>query len=322
MKDYIYNQYDLEAAKILDDFLPERLFDTHIHVSHLPMGGPHNTIGIKEYLDDMKPLVGNRQLNCNAIVFPTVALKDPDELKKSVDFLKTQLDLFEGNVGEINVLPNDTVEDLEKQLIHPDIKGFKCYHVYQDKEKTFFSNIGEYLPESAWEVANKRKMFITLHMVKDDALADKDNLAYIKEMAKKYPDAVLILAHAARSFAPWTIFDTIEELIDLENVWFDFSAICEPTAISYIVKKVGIKRCMWGSDYPVSMLAGKCISIGDTFYWIYEKDLKNFVSPTTLHTYHVGTEGFMAALQMSKLLDLSRSDIEDYFYKNAERLMK
>ena len=30
--------------------------------------------------------------------------------------------------------------------------------------------------------------------------------------AKKYPDATLILAHAARSFAPWTAIESIDKI--------------------------------------------------------------------------------------------------------------
>jgi hypothetical protein len=29
--DYEYNSHDLEAAKKLDDFLPDRIFDAHMH---------------------------------------------------------------------------------------------------------------------------------------------------------------------------------------------------------------------------------------------------------------------------------------------------
>ena len=87
-------------------------------------------------------------------------------------------------------------------------------------------------------------------------------------MAKKYPDAVLILAHAARAFAAWTVFDTVDKLAPYENVWFDFSAICEPTAMLYILKKIGAKRCMWGTDYPTSLFEGKAVSIADKFHWI------------------------------------------------------
>ncbi len=321
MKDYIYNKYDLEAAKILDDFLPQKLFDSHMHISHTPNVSSREQATFNYYFDDMRPLIGERELRANAIIFPEVLLKDPAERAASVEFLASQLDLFKGNVGEINIFPSDTVDDIKKQLIHPDIRGLKCYHIYAECEKTFDSDIGEYLPESAWELANEKKMFITLHMVKDKALADENNLNYIKSMAKKYPDAVLILAHAARAFAPWTAFGTVDELKNLENVWYDFSGICESPAMTYILKKIGIKRCMWGTDHPVSMLAGKAVAIGDTFYWISQRDLQNFQSKTTLHSWHVGTEGLMATREACILSDASRSDIEDLFYNNANRLM-
>ena len=31
-RDGVYSQYDLEAAKILDDFLPDQIFDAHAHL--------------------------------------------------------------------------------------------------------------------------------------------------------------------------------------------------------------------------------------------------------------------------------------------------
>ena len=142
-------------------------------------------------------------------------------------------------MAEIFVHPAESVEDIEKRLVHPNIRGLKCYHQLAQREATFNASIGEYLPESAWELANRKKLCITLHMVKDDALANEDNMRYICEMSKKYPNAVLILAHAARSFAAWTGIESVEKLAHLENVWFDFSAVCEPSAAFQIVKKAG-----------------------------------------------------------------------------------
>ena len=157
-------------------------------------------------------------------------------------------------------------------------------------------------------------------MVKDDALADPENMRQIKDFAKRYPDATLILAHAARSFATWTAFESVDELVDFENVWYDFSGVCESPSVAYILKKIGTSRCMWGSDYNVSLAVGKAISIADTFYWINENDIKNFKSKTTLRHWHVGTENLYAVRQACKLLDLKSSDVEDIFYNNAARL--
>ena len=111
-------------------------------------------------------------------------------------------------------------------------------------EQTWNWPIGAYLPESAWEVANKRKLFITLHMVKDKALADPENADYICQMAQAYPDATLILAHAARSFASWTAVESVARFAKYDNVWFDFSGICESPAMFQILRKVGIENLM------------------------------------------------------------------------------
>lgn len=51
----VYNQYDLEAAKILNDFLPDKLFDAHAHlydssfVSGMANGGNASSIADSFY---------------------------------------------------------------------------------------------------------------------------------------------------------------------------------------------------------------------------------------------------------------------------------
>ncbi len=245
---------------------------------------------------------------------------DSKELADCDRFIVKQLEKDEGCVGEIIVSSKHTADELEKRLVHPCIRGFKCYHLTADRERTWDASVREYLPEAAWEVASKHKMCITLHMVKDHALADPDNLRYIREMAKRYPDVTLILAHAARSFAAWTGIEAVERVADLENVWFDFSAVCESPAMLQIIKKAGVSRCLWGSDYPVCRGRGKAISLADSFYWIYQNDLDHFSSKTTLHHWLIALENLYAVRQTAILADLSRSDVEDIFYGNAVRL--
>ena len=321
MTNGFFGKYDLEAAKILDDFLPDRLFDAHMHISHIPYGD-RESLAFADYERDTRTLVGNRELSANMIPFPIKSIRTKDERAESVRFLKGELEGAKTSVGEILVLPGDTSEYIKEQLIDERIRGLKCYHVYANRPDTFNSGIEEYLPESAWEVANKHKLAITLHMVRDEALADGGNRKYIKEMARRYPDATLILAHAARAFSAWTSIDYIDELRPFDNIYADFSGVCESPAMIAVLRAFGVCRCMWGTDWPVSMLCGKCISIGDTFYWINESDLRNFKSSTTLHTRLVGTEGLMAVREACKLTGLSRSAIEDLFYNTAYNLFR
>lgn len=323
MDNTMYGLPDKQFMNIIDAMLPDKLFDAHMHISHIgyeSVISDNCVIDIDSYKRNTAPLILGRKLSCNAITYPCDALAKPEVLKASVSFMNDQLCLDTLNTGEIMVMPSDSVDDIEARLIHPQIRGLKCYWTYSDSGKGAQSDIGDYLPEAAWEVADKRRLCITLHLVKDKALADANNLSYIKRMAEKYPNAVLILAHCARAFAAWTVFDTVDELCELENVYFDFSAIAESPAMAYIVKKVGIKRCMWGTDFPICDFIGKPISIGGEFYWLTGNALSHINKDNVITPWRVGIEGLFAFRQAIKLLDLKEKDIEDYFYNNAAGL--
>ena len=319
----VYGVPGAEFLRMIDSMLPDRLFDAHMHVSHIALDSDNTSgdaLDLAAYQASLAPMVLGRRLCCNAIPFPCAALKDPAVRDASTSFLEKQLGLSKDNVGELMVMPTDTEKDIEARLLHPQIRGLKCYWVYSESGLRDQSDIGDYLPEAAWKVADKKGLYITLHMVKDKALSDPHNLSYIKLMAKKYPNAVLILAHCARAFAAWTVFDVVDELVNLENVYFDFSGIAESPAMSYIVKMVGIKRCMWGTDFPICSFIGKPVSIADTFSWITGEELSSINKDGAIRPWFVGAEGLMAFWQTVKLLDLTARDIEDYFYNTAASL--
>ena len=325
----VYTKHDYEAIKILEDFLPDKIFDAHAHLydsAFLPIVHPASngpSVGdIEAYKKAMTPMLCNPSvLRMNIITFPDPSMADPESgnCKKSDQFLVEQLNQDPSNVAEIIVSPKETSEEIEKRFIHPGIRGMKCYHYLAKADSTWALPIREYLPEAAWEVADQKKMCITLHMVRDKALSDEENLNYICTMAEKYPNAILILAHAARSFASWTAIEAITKVAHLENVWFDFSGICESPAMFKIMQKVGVKRCMWGSDYPVCADHGKAISLADKFYWIYQKELDILAPPSY---WLIGLENLMAVRQACILAELGKSEIEDLFYYNAAGLWK
>lgn len=326
----VYSDYDRRAAAILDDFLPEKLFDAHMHIyrgafmQQMFRGREPADLLPEEYFHDMQPLLGNRDIRLNMIVWPDSCMADPatGALAMSDAFLLQQLERQPGSVGEIVVCPSETVDQLENRLTHPRICGFKCYHFLSGLSNSWQAEISEYLPESAWQAAERHGLCITLHMVRDHALADPANLSYIRTMAARYPNATLILAHAARSFASWTGVEAVEQVADLENVWFDLSAVCESPAIFQILNQTGTERCMWGSDYNVSVMRGKAISLGDSFYWIYEQDLDRFVSATKLSSGLIGTENLMAVRQACIMAGLGHREVEKIFCGNAAALFQ
>lgn len=313
-----FSIYDREAAKILDDFLPDRIFDAHCHPDDFA-----------KYCEDTDGLFGSRTRTVNMIPMPVADMSEPGTGKEtavldaSTGNIKEQLSLHPEIVGEVMVTPGDTTEDIEKRIafVGSDrLIGLKPYHLLAVKKPTFNAEIEEYLPESAWEVAEKRKMAITLHLVKDASLADPENLSYVKSHAKRYPDVKFILAHCGRSFAAWTGMESFGKLRGIDNIFYDFSGICESPQMFMLIKTAGLEKCMWGSDYPISLLAGKAISIADSFYWIGEKDLERMTGTTEFHSWLIGTENLMAVRQAAKMLELTSGDLEKFFCKNAESL--
>ena len=131
----LYNKNDYEAIKILKDFLPDKIFDAHTHVfssEATPIDSKSydapkcGVMDYKSFMLDFFP--GAKIVRQNAIVHPDKTMSDISSgvLLKSDKLLFEELEKDSGNVGEIIVLPTESAEDIEKRLVHPAIKGFKC----------------------------------------------------------------------------------------------------------------------------------------------------------------------------------------------------
>ncbi len=325
---------DLEGLARLGSFVPDAIFDVHAHLydcSFAPtMATPESVfrrcgskVTVSTFHELQGPLYGaNKHVRLNIVSLPDATMVDLSNgyRQAATVFLKEQLDAHPDCVGEVFVLPEDTVDALEAQLVHPNIKGFKCYHLAAKEKPTWQQDIDAYLPEAAWQVADDRGLCITLHMVKDRALADPGNLAYIQRMCRKYPRARLILAHCARSFAAWTAIDSIRHLADYPNAYVDLSAVCESPAMVEIIRQLGVGRVLWGSDFPISLIRGKCVSVSDGFLWL-EEDHLALERPAPLpDLMYVGLENLLAVQQAAYLSQLSDKDIEAIFYDNAATL--
>ena len=318
--------FELEALKILEEFLPDKIFDAHAHIydnRNMPGSGSEDFYTPASYRKDMAQILGNPSvIKLMAIPMPHKTMGDPssDTLAKTDAYILRQLEQDADTVGEVMVYPGETAEHLAARFVHPRLAGIKCYHTLIQRPDTFQADIAEFLPESAWEVAQEKKLAITLHMVRDKALSDPRNMAYIKTMTKRYPDAKLILAHAARSFAVWTGLESVTELAGYDNIWFDLAAICESPVTFQILKKVSKERCMWGTDYPLVMPKGKAFSLADSFYWLYQREIDHFTSNVPIHAWPIAVENLMAARQACIMADLTQKEVEDLFYNNAARL--
>lgn len=317
------NDLDLELIDHYKDFLPAKVFDAHTHIYHaasIPMFADPESVffrpfaSYKTYSDDMGMMLPGLQ-KARLLMMPML---DPAMADRTNGFLSlgnhhalSEASNSPGCAAAPYILPDDPEEAIEAYLSYGCVKAFKCYCYGTGKSDCENMYTDEFLSEALWRVANRHQMPVILHIMRPDKLSDPANKAYIDQKLKQFPDAKLILAHCGTAFAEWTILESFQEFAGYDNLWFDFSAICEPAPMLACIRAVGSKHCLWGSDYPNSLYRGKSVSIANSFDWLLGAHYEQI--PRTC----IGVENITALYHCALLADLNASDIEDIFYNNA-----
>ncbi len=320
--------YDRELFDVsgLRKFVPQNSFDVHAHLyrgidanKSLPQNLEDNAgnVGFTSYCQALQSWMGD--------LCPTDGLFFPFP-KAGIDrsaanrFLHDELIQRPNSRGLMLIGMDDQPAAVEDAVSQNGWSGFKVYHVYAARQQTDEAEIGEFLPAWIWEIANQRELVIMLHMVRSRALADPLNQQYIRKHCLQFPHARLILAHAARGFCGRHTVEGINSLRGLDNVFFDTSAICEADPLQVILQKFGPNRLMFGTDFPISEILGRCVSIGDNFLWLYHDNVAWEKSPG-LRPHRVGMESLLALHQACHLSHVSDNDIEKIFGGNARALL-
>lgn len=320
------DSFDKEASERLSSFLPEKIFDFHAHiyrVSDLNLSDPglwtdgpaEVTISVwRQYLSEF---LGNEKL-AGGLFFPAPSPKC--NINEANRFLAAQVKKENFSAGLALVSPDMTMGELKMFLDQPDIYGMKPYHFFSSERPTFESSIRGFLPEWQWELANSYRSIVMLHLVKSEAVADKDNLREIRDMCTRYPNIKLILAHAGRSFSWPNAREGIRALRGFDNIWFDTSAICEPEAFIEILREFGPGKLLWGSDFPICQTKGRCVTIGNGFAWL-DNDFCRWEKSSFAKPVIVGIESLRALQWSCEETGLNSEDVRDIFYNNAVRLL-
>lgn len=315
-----WTEEDRALLRKLQSFIPDKIFDAHAHIhkaEYMPEGNNmfrgYGTADMERLLRDQKELYGDRKFRGLILATPSALFNERPDLRREMNaWMNEELYKAPDCVGTIYVMPDDTKADIEAMLTNPQIRGFKCYHQSaKTNGPSWLASPWEFLPETAWQVAQERGMSITIHMVRPDALSDPENMAYFKEMCAKYPNAKLILAHCARGFASWTTIEAVREMKGIPNLYYDMAAICDPATIFELIRQAGCDHVMWGSDYFIDRAHGKPINAGGSFQWLYQHEIPESVVFPACKTV---LESLFAFYQASLMLDLSKAEIRQVFY--------
>jgi glutamate-1-semialdehyde 2,1-aminomutase len=346
---------DLELfERELDDFVPPVVFDAHAHLwarSHLPATGwdafrdmEEEVIDLPAYRTRMAELMPDRLVG-GGLCLPGAVGAAGDQVRAQNEFIAKEVNQAGGTGqsrqqvfpsprppvlrkgekawhGSMLVSPEMEAEYVRQEVRRLGLSGLKCYHVRSRTTPTWAAEIPDYLPEAHVRVANEEGLCVTLHMVRARAVADPSNQHWIRTYCETYPDMQLILAHAARGFNPYHTIEGLPALEGLPNLWCDMAAVTDVGACEAIIEILGHTRLLYGTDFPVSHLRGRCVAIGDGFVWLYEDTLNwNNVSFQSVQPVLIGLESLRVLKQAARNRRLKDSQIEDIFRNNARRLL-
>ncbi|HHW30997.1 MAG TPA: amidohydrolase [Clostridiaceae bacterium] len=229
-------------------------------------------------------------------------------------------------------VPDWSQEKFENVILKGGFLGCKVYlnfaapYIPQDEIRIF-----DFLPPHQLEVLDKHGWVVVLHIPRKARLKDPVNLAQMLEIEKKYPNVKLIIAHVGRAYCPEDVGNAFEVLAETKNMMFDFCANTNQWVFEQLIKAVGSKRILFGSDMPILRMRSRRICENGTYVNLIPKGLYGDVSGD-IHMREVeGEEAEKITFFMYEEIDafrraaeatgLTAADIEDIFYNNAAKLL-
>jgi uncharacterized protein len=312
------------------EWLPQKIFDVHAH-SWLP---EHN----------LEPIFNERV----GLVFEAESVSKED-LQEAYNFLfptkkleylvfgmpLTTVDRSANNAyisqsidnqnsfGLYVAHPSENAETLWENLKEGGFVGFKPYLSYVTWKELEDIRIRDFLTDAMLEVANTYSLPIMLHVPREKRLADPDNIADLLYIAKQYPNATIILAHAGRAYSPELIRVALERL-ESTNFWLEFSNVQSASVVEEVLKRMPLERVMYGSDIPVAVVRGTMFMLNGQRVALTRKPFPWSISgkPGQLRCTFMGYEQLRAMKQACTTLGLDKNAVQKLFYTTAKTLVE
>lgn len=245
-------------------FLPQRMIDVHTHVwlksFHQPAAvrprGPTwpGRVAEENPVDDL--LYTYRLMLPRQVVTPVVF----GAATRSYDL--EQNNRYVSQIAQEHHLPTLLVttpewsaQELERKVMEGGFIGLKPYLEFAPEnipadEITIF----DFLPHHHLEVADAHGWIVMLHIPRRARLRDAVNLEGLLEIEARYPNVRLVIAHIGRAYCPEDVGDAFTVLKETKRMLFDFSANTNAWVMERLLRAVGPKRVVFGSDLPITRM--------------------------------------------------------------------
>ena len=337
-------QVDIDFyEKNLKNFLPDKIIDIHTHVwldkFYKSNNAPKRAVSwpslvafdnpIEDHIECYKTMFPNKQVI--PMIFPGCRV--------GIDFDEAN-GYIHDKAAEHNfpclllTTPEWSAEKFESKILEGDYLGVKVYLNYSPKYIPEAEiRIFDFIPHHQLEILNKHGKILMLHIPRHGRLKDPVNLAQMVEIEEKYPNVKLIIAHVGRAYCDEDVGNAFEIIKEkTKNMLFDFSANTNDRVFEQLIKTVGPKRIMFGSDMPILRMRNKRITENGIYINCVPKGLYGDVSGDKNMREIEGEDAEKITFFMYEEIDafrraaercgLTKSDIEDIFYNNANNLIE
>ncbi len=228
--------------------------------------------------------------------------------------------------------PQWSAQRLEQEILRGGFIGAKAYltlspaQIPADQIRIF-----DFLPHHQLEVLDQHGWIVMLHIPRSTRLRDPVNLADMLEIERRYPNARVIIAHVGRAYCPEDVGDAFAVLAQTRHMLFDISANTNAAVFKQLIRAVGPRRILFGSDLPITRMRTRRICENGNYVNLVPKGLYGDVSDDT-HMREVDSEQaetlsfFLyeeidAFRRAAQAVGLTPEDIADVFHNNAARMI-
>jgi len=315
----------------LRDFLPEKIFDFHIHIwrktdficaiSKNELSSPGGSF--KEFTFSQLAETYNE-------LFPG---KEWEGLVFSIPFSAIDFDRANAYVSRICAKNKNCFslmipdlkwsrEEIERRIEAGRFLGFKPYYTFVKGKCPDSIRIGDYVTKPMLEVANKKNLIILLHIPRPERIADKYNRKDIVRLCSLYPEVRFILAHIGRSYGREFLARGIKDIKGLQNLYYDLAMVNDESVIQLLLDSVPLSKVLFGTDFPVALKKGLHICINGKCVFLMDKKLPWSVKTNGIEYTYFAYETVRAIKQAADTLKLNHEEIKAIFYDNAKRLIE
>lgn len=325
--EFQYTDSDREIwEEELADFVPQRVFDAHIHildVKHLrgqaatAAFATRDTVDIPLLREAAKVLYPGRETQFLVLATPAVTV----DVAAHNEWCIEQISGASGSRLNVLVTPDCSVDAIRGWVSRPNVVGLKPYRVFSVTGDIAQCRIRDFLPEEQLELANELGLWVTLHLSRFHGCADEQNLADLSDYAhKRYPRIRWILAHCARSFTYWPIRQAVERLRDIPNIWYDLSAVTDVRPFITLFQKEDSSRLFYGSDGAgATYWHGQYTAFGRAWQAVRTSVLDIKFPHCDGRPILAIYEQLLSMKHAAEIVGLTTDRIEDIFWRNAAR---